>query len=132
LQTGLVDGQDVSLDGLESAKFYEVVKYGSLTRHMWEGFMLVASAKIWRTVPVELQGLLSRALDAAALKARDDIMKDSQTLQATLSGKGMIFNEPKAQPFREVLSKAGYYATWKAKYGNDAWTTLEKFSGSLA
>jgi tripartite ATP-independent transporter DctP family solute receptor len=132
LQTGLVDGQDVSLDGLESAKFYEVVKYGSLTRHMWEGFMLVANAKIWRTVPVELQGLLNRTLDAAALKARDDIMKDSQTLQATLSGKGMIFNEPKPQPFREVLSKVGYYATWKSKYGNDAWTTLEKFSGSLA
>jgi len=132
LQTGLVDGQDVSLDGLESAKFYEVVKYGSLTHHMWEGFMLLANGKIWRSLPAELQGLLSRSLDAAALKARADIMKDGQTLQAGLTSKGMIFNEPNPQPFRDVLRQAGYYATWKTKYGNDAWAVLEKFSGPLS
>jgi TRAP-type transport system periplasmic protein len=132
LQTGLVDGQDVSLDGLESAKFYEVVKYGSLTHHMWEGFLLVANGKIWRTVPTDLQSLISRAFDEAAIKARNDIMKDGQTLQAALTEKGMVFNEPAPQPFRDALRKAGYYVAWKAKYGSEAWTLLEKYAGALA
>ncbi len=132
LQTHLVDGQDVSLAGLETAKFYEVVKYGSLTRHMWEGFLLLANQTAWRTLSPELQAIVSRNLDAAALAARADIMAQEETLQATLTKQGMVFNKPPAEPFRETLRQAGYYANWKAKYGAEAWAVLEKFSGPLA
>jgi TRAP-type transport system periplasmic protein len=131
MQTRLVDGQDVSLAGLESAKFYEVVKYASLTRHMWEGFLLLANRRSWQALPANLQEIVSRNLNTAALAARDDIMKQEETLQATLTRHGMEFNTPPAQPFRETLRQAGYYATWKAKYGNEAWAMLEKFSGPL-
>jgi len=131
MQTRLVDGQDVSLAGLESAKFYEVAKYASLTRHMWEGFLLLANRRSWQALPANLQEIVSRNLNAAALAARDDIMKQEETLQVTLTQHGMEFNAPPAQPFRETLRQAGYYATWKAKYGNQAWAMLEKFSGPL-
>jgi TRAP-type C4-dicarboxylate transport system substrate-binding protein len=131
MQTRLVDGQDVSLAGLESAKFYEVVKYASLTRHMWEGFLMLANRRVWQTLAPDLQEIVSRNLNAAALAARTDIMKEEETLQGTLAKQGMVFNTPQPQPFRETLRKAGYYATWKTKYGNEAWALLEKFSGPL-
>jgi len=131
MQTRLVDGQDVSLAGLESAKFYEVVKYGSLTRHMWEGFLMLANRRTWLALPADLQEIVSRNLNAAALAAREDIMKQEETLQGALAKQGMVFNAPQPQPFRETLRKAGYYAKWKAKYGTEAWALLEKYSGPL-
>jgi TRAP-type transport system periplasmic protein len=60
LQTHIVDGQDASLSGLETAKFYEVVKYCSLTRHMWEGFLLLANHSVWQSLPPDLQEILAR------------------------------------------------------------------------
>jgi len=131
METHLVDGQDVSLAGLESAKFYEVVKYASLTRHMWEGFLLLANRRVWQTLTPNLQEIVSRNLNAAAVAARDDIMKQEETLQVTLTKQGMVFNTPPPQPFRDTLKRAGYYTTWKAKYGNEAWSLLEKFTGPL-
>ena len=43
----------------------------------------------------------------------------------------MAFNAPKTDTFREKLKAAGYYAEWKAKFGNEAWSTLEKYTGKL-
>ena len=34
-------------------------------------------------------------------------------------------------PFREALGKTTFYKDWKAKYGDEAWGYLEKFSGKL-
>jgi hypothetical protein len=44
----------------------------------------------------------------------------------------MIFNQAKTDTLRDKLRKAGFYAEWKAKYGDEAWAILEKFSGKLA
>ena len=41
------------------------------------------------------------------------------------------YSPDKAQ-FRDALAKAGFYADWKQKYGNEAWSVLEKYSGKLA
>ena len=42
----------------------------------------------------------------------------------------LVINETKADPFREALRKAGFYAEWKKKYGDEAWAILEKAVGS--
>ena len=44
---------------------------------------------------------------------------------------GLIFNEPKRELFRETLRKAGFYADWRAKYGEEAWALLERTTGKL-
>src|ERR1700742_3576135 len=51
LQTRIADGQENPLALIESAKFYEVQKFCSLTNHAWDGFWLLASARIWKGVP---------------------------------------------------------------------------------
>ncbi len=53
-------------------------------------------------------------------------------LQKELADKGMIFNQAKAETFRDRLRRAGFYAEWKAKYGDEAWGLLERSSGKLA
>jgi hypothetical protein len=48
-----------------------------------------------------------------------------------LKQKGITFNDTDPTPFREVLRKAGFYAEWKGKYGEQAWGLLEKAAGQL-
>ncbi|HEY0424180.1 MAG TPA: TRAP transporter substrate-binding protein, partial [Rhodopila sp.] len=40
LQTKIVEGQENPLVNIETAKLYEVQKYVSMTRHMWDGFIM--------------------------------------------------------------------------------------------
>jgi hypothetical protein len=44
----------------------------------------------------------------------------------------MVINTPRTDAFREKLRKAGYYAEWKGKFGNEAWAILERSTGQLA
>src|SRR6201995_4156582 len=74
LQTKIADGQENPLALIEAAKFYEVQKYLSLTNHSWDGFWGIASARVWKTVPKELQEVMQKHLNAAAKKQRDDIV----------------------------------------------------------
>jgi hypothetical protein len=44
----------------------------------------------------------------------------------------MIFNQTKADSFRDRLRAGGFYSEWKGKLGNEAWELLEKSSGKLS
>ncbi len=66
------------------------------------------------------------------MKQRTETARLNTELEGTLKGKGLTFNSPDKKSFRDALSKAGFYADWKQKYGAEAWAVLEKYSGSLA
>jgi hypothetical protein len=53
------------------------------------------------------------------------------TVRADLAAKGLIFNQPELGPFRDKLQSAGFYSEWKSKYGDQAWSLLEKSVGKL-
>ena len=129
LQTKVVDGQENPLAIISTAKLFEVQKYCSVTNHMWDGFWFLANRRAWDRLPEDLRVVVARNLDAAAVLERADVAKLNAGLQADLAAKGMIFNETQAAPFREVLRKAGFYAEWKKKYGDEAWAILEKAVG---
>ena len=63
---------------------------------------------------------------------RADVAKLNASMQQELAGKGLIFNQPMTAPFRDKLRSAGFYAEWKAKYGDQAWELLEKAVGKLS
>jgi tripartite ATP-independent transporter DctP family solute receptor len=131
LQTKIVDGQENPLTLLESAKFYEVQKYCSLTNHMWDGFWFLANRRTWERLPAGLREIAARNLDAAGLEQRAMLGEQAKTVRSKLEGFGMIFNTPEGAPFREVLKRNGFYAEWKGKFGASAWGLLEKYSGEL-
>ncbi len=131
LQTKVVDGQENPLTVVDTAKLYEVQKFCSYTAHAWDGFWLVGNKRSWSALPEDLQRLASRIFDAHATKERVASAELNRTLQEQLKTKGMQFNAVDGKPFRTVLQKAGYYAEWQKKLGNDAWAILEKYSGRL-
>jgi tripartite ATP-independent transporter DctP family solute receptor len=131
LQTKIVDGQENPLAIISTAKLYEVQKYCSLTNHMWDGFWFLANKSAWERLPQDMRAIVAKNVNAAGLKERDDVAKLNANLQQDLAGKGLVFNKPDAAPFRDKLRSAGFYTEWKGKYGDEAWTILEKSVGKL-
>jgi tripartite ATP-independent transporter DctP family solute receptor len=132
LQTRVVDGQENPLSLILTAKLFEVQKYCSITNHLWSGQWTVLSRPAWERLPNDLREILSKNVNAAAVAERADVEKFDPDSRTELVSKGMIFNEPEIAPFRDVLSKSGFYAEWKQKFGDEAWALLEKYSGKLA
>lgn len=131
LQTRIADGQENPLSLINIAKFYEVQKYCSLTNHAWDGFWLIANDRIWTGLPQDVQTILSKHLNAAALKERDDIALSNVTLRKDLEAKGLLFAETDKAAFRAALAASGFYARARTAFGEEAWTLLEKFTGQL-
>ena len=131
LQTKIVEGQENPLSLIDLFKFYEVQKYVSLTNHMWDGFWTLANARAWAELPKDLQEIVARNLNGAALQEREDVRALNESLQGELTRKGMVFNQTDTAKFRATLRSAGFYADWKQKYGAEAWAVLEKQVGSL-
>jgi tripartite ATP-independent transporter DctP family solute receptor len=132
LQTKVVDGQENPLAIISTAKLYEVQKYCSLTNHMWDGFWFLANRRAWEALPDDVRGIVAKHINAAGLKERDDVAKLNATLQQDLAAKGLVFNRPNPAPFRDKLRAAGFYTEWKGKYGDEAWSLLERSVGKLA
>jgi TRAP-type transport system periplasmic protein len=132
LQTKIVDGQENPLAIIATAKLYEVQKYCSLTNHMWDGFWFLANQRAWQSLPDDVRAIVAKHINAAGLKEREDVAKLNASLQQDLTAKGLIFNRPDPAPFRSKLRAAGFYTEWKSKYGEEAWSLLEKSAGKLA
>lgn len=131
LQTKVFDGQENPLSNIQFFKFYEVQKYCALTSHMWEGFWLLANRRAWGRLPPDLQEIVGRTFNDGALKQRAVIEAYANSLRAKLTEEGMSFTEPDRAPFRAQLTKAGFYAAQRKQFGEEAWSRLETYSGSL-
>jgi len=132
LQTKVAEGQENPLAVIDLAKLYEVQKYCSMTRHMWDGQWILANGKRWGSLPADVQALITKHVTDAVMKQRDDIRRLENSLEVQLKAKGLVFNYPDNKSFREALSKAGFYKEWRGKFGEEAMAKLEKSSGKLA
>lgn len=131
LQTKVVDAHENPLSVVSLFKLYEVQKFCSLTFHSWDGFWFLANRRAWERLPAQLRDIAAKHLNAAADVQRTDMAQLNNSLQQDLTAKGMVFNAPKTDAFREKLRSAGYYAEWKGKYGPEAWSMLERYTGKL-
>ena len=131
LQTKIVDGQENPVTLLESAKLYEVQKYCAMTNHMWDGFWFLANRRAWDRLPPDVREIAAKHLDAAGLEQRSMLAEQDKTARSKLEANGMTFNTADSAAFRQVLDKSGFYAEWKGKFGTEAWSRLEKYSGKL-
>jgi tripartite ATP-independent transporter DctP family solute receptor len=131
LQTKVVEGQENPLAIIATAKLYEVQKYCSLTNHMWDGFWFLANKKAWERLPEDLRTIVAKHINAAGMNERVDVAALNATVQKDLASKGLVFNQPKTESFRERMRKSGFYAEWKAKFGDEAWALLERSTGKL-
>jgi tripartite ATP-independent transporter DctP family solute receptor len=131
LQTKVADGQENPLALIDSAKFYEVQKYCSLTNHAWDGFWFIASGRIWKSIPADVQQVMQKHINAAARKQRDDIVRASADLQKALEAKGLQFNRVDPAPFQAALKAGGFYKKAQDQFGAEAWGLLQKYTGAI-
>ena len=132
LQKGEVDGMENSLSLLHTARIYEVQKFCALTSHMWDGFWMVGNQKTFARLPVDVQKVIRAAVNDAGLVQRAEIRKLNETVARQLVERGMLFTLANQDEFRTSLRKAGYYAEWRAAFGEEAWALLERYTGKLA
>jgi tripartite ATP-independent transporter DctP family solute receptor len=70
LETKAVDGQENALATIETAKFDEVQKYLSTTRHVYDPLVVLFSKKTWDTLSNDERRILSDAAKEATLYQR--------------------------------------------------------------
>jgi len=127
LKTGKVDAQENPLAIVDLFKIYEVLKYISLTNHMWSGFNLLAHLPTWTRLPDDIKAIIERTAAKYVALQRQDQQDFNAGLRAGLARRGIVFNDVDTAPFRAKLS--GLYATWKGRLGTRCWSLLEAATG---
>ena len=129
LRTGQVDAQENPLAYVELLKIYEVVKYVSMTSHMWSGFNMLAHLPTWARIPDDIKAVIERNVTKYVRLQRQDQEAMNTKSRAALAQFGLVFNDVDAAPFRQKLSPV--YAAWKIKLGTKCWSLLEAATGRL-
>jgi tripartite ATP-independent transporter DctP family solute receptor len=129
LTTKLVDGMETPLSSIEAFKWNEPTKYLSTTAHTFNGAWIVANAEAFNALPLDLQTVVSRNMQKAALGMRADFVALDRAAPDRLRAKGMVVNAVDAAGIRSRLST--YYARWKNEFGATVWSLLEAKVGKL-
>jgi TRAP-type transport system periplasmic protein len=129
LKSGVVEAQDDPWDVVELFKFHEVQKYGSVTDHSWSGYNLIASLRVWQSIPADLRQVIETTARRYVGLQRTDTDNLNDHLRHELEQHGMMFNNADLASFRAVLPS--YYPRWREHVGTRAWTLLEQYTGRL-
>jgi tripartite ATP-independent transporter DctP family solute receptor len=132
LQTHLVDGEENPLAIINTAKLYEVQKYCTLTSHIWDGYWILGNPAAFKALSPGDQAIVLKEFDESAIAERQATQMLATSLRAQMSGEGLTFIDIDKAQFRAALSKAGFYAGWKQKFGDQTWSLLEQTVGQLA
>jgi tripartite ATP-independent transporter DctP family solute receptor len=131
LQTHLVDAIEVPLPTFENFKFYELVKFCSITSHSHLIYVMVANDGAWARLPKNLQDIVNREFGAAASTAATAMLDAETSLEGTLRSQGVAVNHAPSEPFRKAIADAGLYKSWRDQYDPQAWKLLESATGRL-
>jgi TRAP-type transport system periplasmic protein len=130
LKSGQVDAQENPLAILEGFKLYELVKYVSLTNHMWSGFNEMAHLATWKALPQDIKATIERNVTKFVRAQRQEQAALNAALREDFVKRGLVFNEVDQAAFRARLP--GVYAIWKEKLGSKCWALVEDEVGKLA
>jgi tripartite ATP-independent transporter DctP family solute receptor len=127
LKSGRVDAQENPLALMELFRLYEVVKFVSMTNHMWSGFNLLANQQTWSRLPADIRSAIERNVSRSVRLQRRDQADMNAAVRLRLAGRGLAFNDVDPAPFRARL--AGLYETWKKQLGTRCWSLLAEAGG---
>jgi tripartite ATP-independent transporter DctP family solute receptor len=129
LKTGKVEAQENPLAIMHGYKLDEMVKYVSMTNHMWSGFNLMAHLDTWQHLPDDLKTVVTRNATISVRRQREEQGRLNAELRDTFAARGIAFNEIDQAAFRARLPSV--YATWREKLGSKCWGLLEAEVGKL-
>jgi tripartite ATP-independent transporter DctP family solute receptor len=116
LQTGVVDGAEAAAYGFYEQKHYEVMKYLSLTKHVYTPSFMLISKKFLATLPKSHQKIFLTAAKNMT-KAAFEQAANLETKYFKVMKSKLMINEVDLKAFQEKTKKS--YTIYKKKYGNE-------------
>ena len=110
LESKAVDGQDNPLPTIETGRFYEVQKYLSLTRIVYDPLVVLFSKKTWDKLSADEQKVLTEAAREATAYQRQVNREAEASMVKNVTAKGMVVNELSAaerERLRDKLKPVG-------------------------
>ena len=132
LTTRAIDGQESVLPLVKAASLQNLQSFCALTNHVWDGQWICVSESSWSKLSPKLKDIVTVSFNDSGLNHRQDTALSEAGIRVQLEAAGMKFNGVDPKTFRATLRKAGYYAAWQAKMGEESWALLEKHTGRLA
>ncbi|MCX5906313.1 MAG: DctP family TRAP transporter solute-binding subunit [Deltaproteobacteria bacterium] len=118
VQQKVIDGLEIPIPVIYTSKYYEIVKYLSLTSHTYSPLIVMCAEQRWKKLSASDKESFKRAAQEAARYERN-AMKDivGSSLQKIKDG-GMIVNEvPNKKPFQEAVKSL--YKKFEGEIGKD-------------
>jgi tripartite ATP-independent transporter DctP family solute receptor len=106
LSQGVVDGEENPIATIHSAKFYEVQKYLTLTKHMYQAIFQVVNLGAWKKLTADQQKIFREEGAAAGKLTRDLLLSEESGLIEDLKKKGMVVETPDLKPFQAAMGPA--------------------------
>lgn len=104
LESRAIDGQDNPVAVIETAKFAEVQKYLSLTRHLYTGMPLLMSKKTWDSLSPDERAVVQSAADEAKAEERK-VLQSQENESIERLRKSMQVNEVSADELARMREK---------------------------
>jgi tripartite ATP-independent transporter DctP family solute receptor len=105
METKAVDGQDNPIAAFEANKFYEVQKYLSSTRHVYQPLIVLISSKAWDQLsPVEKKLIQDAANETTIEQRKVSRAMDAKAIELVKS-QGVIFTEVSPQERARMREK---------------------------
>jgi len=125
LESGAVDAQEHPVDITYAAKFYEVQKYLTMTRHAFTAMPVVFSKQKFDALKPEQQKVLLDSANDAKLFQRASNQRNEAAIIADLRKHGMTVQETyDAAPFKAIVGDA-VRKSYVAKNGPELLATVD-------
>ncbi len=106
LAQGVVDGQCNPLATIYYQKLYEVQPYVTISNHVYNTQMLVASKKTWDSFAPDVQVILLEASQEAGVLTRELTVSSEEDIIQKLKDAGVDVSYPDLEPFRAKMGPA--------------------------
>jgi tripartite ATP-independent transporter DctP family solute receptor len=106
LAQGVVDAQENPIAVIYHNKFYEVQKYLTLTRHVYNCMVHVVSTKSWAKLTPEQQRIFREESKSAGAFMRKAIVAEEADQIAKMEKAGLQVARPNLAPFRAAMGPA--------------------------
>ncbi len=125
LQQGVFDAQENPLSIIDSASFFEVQKYVSMTGHIWGAACLTVSSVTWAQISPEDQAVVKEAAVKWGNAQRQMIANSETALVEKLKSKGMQFNDVDKAAFIEALQPI--WESQKDVFGPELLAVMDRY-----
>ena len=105
LQNGTVDAQENPLPTIEAKKFYEVQKNISLTGHIIDSLLTIASGQLWSKLSADEKKIFTEVMQEAAEKTGREIIASEARLAEEFKKKGNNVITVDKNAFRDAVLK---------------------------